>query len=311
MRGNLKKALLWMLAVPLLGAWVSPPPTPASGDIGDSFRYRGTVAVGGAVSSGCGSTPGYTAYTLQAQAGSQLKLEVTHLGSSMHLDTGLFVYGPKDAQGRFGSTVLAQDDDSGYGKLSRIDLATLSKGGEYLVVVGWENAAGMQFRLQVDCVGGTCLPQPEPAPSSYTLALTEHRLTPQLESSLASANALYEGTWSYLRRFDFHWPYSTEASLARAAEAVLAMGLYRGYRSDSAPVVLTYEQFQTSMYSHYRPLHPDILATYGSPFENVQVMRYFRSFSTGPNGDHWRTLHVLFFPRSYKVLVYEQTAHEI
>ncbi|QRK04947.1 PPC domain-containing protein [Archangium violaceum] len=311
MRRNVMKALLWMLPLPLLSAWVNPPTTPASGNMGTRFPYTRPVAVGGSVQSDCSLTPGYDAYTLQVPAGSQLKLELTHLGSSMYLDTGLFLYGPRDATGSHGSAVEAQDDDSGYGELSKVNVVSLTKGGEYLVVVGWGNAAGKQYRLQVDCVGGACLSQAYPTPSGYALSLEEQRITPQLQARLDAANSAYENIYSYLRRLDFAWPYATEPSLDRAAEAVLAQGLYEGYRSDTAPVVLTYEQFKSSMYSVYQPLHADILATYGQSGENVQVKRYFREFSTGPNGDNWRTLHIILFPRSGKVIVYEQTAHEI
>ncbi|EAU68693.1 PPC domain-containing protein, partial [Stigmatella aurantiaca] len=131
-------------------ALVSPPPAPS----GSLVQYAQPVAVGGSVSAAAGLTPGYAGYTFQVAAGTQLKLEVTHLGSSMYLDTGLFLYGPKDAQGAYGPTVLFQDDDSGYGELSKVGLATLTQAGEYLAVVGWGNAAGMHYRLQVDCVGG-------------------------------------------------------------------------------------------------------------------------------------------------------------
>jgi hypothetical protein len=308
MRHNPLKALLWLLTVPLLSAWTSPPPAPAMSSIG---TYARPLALGGAMQSECGTRPGYDGYKVQVPAGAQVKVEVTHLGSSMYLDSGLFIYGPKDANGGYGSEMLAQDDDSGYGELSRIDFATLSKGGEYLVVVGWGNAAQKQYRVQVDCVGGTCLPSRPPAPSAYALPLVEQRITPGLQATLEVGNAQYEMIYSYLRRFDFLWPYSTEASLDVAAAAVLSQGLYEGYRADPAPAVLTWDQFKSSMYWNYHPLHTDILAAYGTPLENVQVKRYSRQFSTGPNGDNWRTLHVILFPSSFKVLVYEQTAHEI
>ncbi|MFY0527496.1 hypothetical protein ACN28I_31550 [Archangium gephyra] len=308
MRRNLLKALLWLLPVSVLGAWTSPPAAPAMSGIS---TYARPLALGGSMQSECGTRPGYDGYKVQVPAGAQVKVEVTHLGSSMYLDTGLFIYGPKDASGNYGSQVLAQDDDSGYGELSKIEFATLSKGGEYLVVVGWGNAAQKHYRVQVDCVGGTCVSQPQPAPSVYALGLVEQRITPGLQSTLDTGNAQYEMLYSYLRRFDFLWPYSTEASLDAAASAVLSQGLYEGYRADPAPAVLTWEQFKSSMYWNYQPLHADILAAYGSPLENVQVKRYARQFSTGPNGDNWRTLHVILFPRSYKVIVYEQTAHEI
>ncbi|NMO16532.1 hypothetical protein HPC49_07750 [Pyxidicoccus fallax] len=311
MRHNSMKALPWLLLVPLLSGWITPPTPPASGNIADTTGAWRSVSVGGSVQTQCYLRPGYEGFRVQVQAGSQLRFETTHLGSSMYLDTGLFIYGPKDANGSYGSVVRAHDDDSGYGELSRIEATTFPQGGEYLVVVGWHNAADKQYRLQVDCVGGTCLSQQPQAPAAYTLSLVEQNVTPSLLATLNAANEVREDRFSYLRRFDFHWPYSTEASLDRAAAAVLAQGLYEGYRSDSAPVALTYAQFLSTMYGQFQPLHAAILATYGDGSENVQVKRYHREFSTGPNGDNWRSLNVILFPRSHKVIVYEQTAHEI
>ncbi len=331
MRRNLKGALLWMVPVGLLSACggapegtaaedvlsqgtqslVAAPPVPPSGNIADSLMLLGDVLVGGSLQAGAPNTSGYYGYRVQVQAGSQLKFEVTHLGSSMYLDTGLFLYGPKDANGSYGATVLAQDDDSGYGQLSKIGLMTFPYGGEYLAVVGFANPAGKQFRLQVDCVGGTCRTNPTPAPANYITALVQSPITANLQALLDAGNTVREDNISHLTAFDFAWPYSGETTLDAAAAAILARGQYRGYRNDPAPVVLTYAQFESSMYWQFRPLHPAILAAYGNGTENVQVKRYFREFSTGPNGDNWRTLNIILFPRSFKVVVYEQTAHEI
>ncbi|MBU8894835.1 hypothetical protein KRR26_04435 [Corallococcus sp. M34] len=332
-RNGMKAAVLWMLPVGWLSACggapeaeapdavavshqalLSPPATPVSGNIGDSFPYTSALTVGGAKQAQCDSVPGYAGYTLQAQAGSQLKLEITHLGSSMGLDTGLYVYGPKNASGSYGSVVQYQDDDSGYGELSKIGFATFTQGGEYLVAVGWGNAAGKQYRLQVDCVGGSCLSAPPDAPSGYTLTLAEQPITAALQALLAAENTVREDQFSYLRRIDFLWPYAGEAALDRAAESVLAQSLYTGYRNYQAtvpPVVITYPDLLSTMYNAYQPLHAAILAAYGNGTESVQVKSYFRAFSTGPNGDAWGRLNFILFPQSKKIIVFEQTGHEI
>jgi hypothetical protein len=132
------------------------PPAPASGNILDSTTYMGQVPVPGAVQTTFTMNPQYFSFGINVSAGAQAKLEVTHLGSSMGLDTGLFVYGPKNTSGSYGTTVLAQDDESGYGQLSKLASVTFTQGGEYLVVVSTGTGVGKQFRLQLDCLNGTC-----------------------------------------------------------------------------------------------------------------------------------------------------------
>ncbi|AKQ65149.1 hypothetical protein A176_002061 [Myxococcus hansupus] len=332
MRRSLKAALLWMMPVGLLSACggapeeaaaedvvresaqslVAAPPVPPSGNIADSLMRMGDIAVGSALQEGAPTVSShYYGYRVQVQAGAQLKFEITHLGSSMYLDTGLFLYGPKDANGSYGTAVLAQDDDAGYGQLSKIGLMTFPHGGEYLAVVGFANPAGKQFRLAVDCMGGTCLSNPPSAPANYISALVQSPITANLQSVLDAGNSVREDAIGYLTAFDFAWPYSGETTLDAAAAAILARGQYRGYRSYPTPETLTYAGFESLMFSMFTPLHPAILATYGNGTENVQVKRYYREFSTGPNGDNKRSLFVILFPRSFKVVVYEQTWHEI
>ncbi|RKG69392.1 hypothetical protein D7W79_33000 [Corallococcus exercitus] len=323
-----RSAMLWMSAVGLLGACGGQPEqAPADGETvttaaqslvsppstlsGGFMNYLGTLSVGGAVSSNTGTTAAYEGFKLTVAAHTQVALEVTHLGTGVGVDTGLFVYGPKDANGSYGTRVLFQDDDSGYGELSKIPLATLDDAGEYLVVVGWSNGLGKQYRLQASCVGGACVPNPASAPANAPVTLAQFAIEPNLQALLDTGNAYREDAFSFLDRYDFAWPYATPASLDAAAAAVLARSEYSGYRNDPTPDTYTYAAFQSQMYWQYQPLHPAILAAYGDSGENVQVKSYFREFSTGPNGDNWRTLNIILFPVSRHVIVYEQTAHEI
>lgn len=332
MRGNLKQVFLWTLPVALLSACggaseapddddaaleqdkaalVSAPPIPPSGNVGESTNIKGALTVGSAVYGHPTALPGYFGYTVQANAGAQLRLEVTHLGSSMYLDTGLFLYGPKDANGSFGATPLAQDDDSGYGTLSKVELVTVPKTGEYLAVVGFVNAANKQFRLAASCVGGTCLVNPPAPPAGLTLSWLEQPITERLQFALDQGNTRFENETGSLRRLDYYWTFTGQATLEQAAQAVLAQGRYLVYRSDPSPSVISLSEMSGSMWPQFRPLLPVILETYGNGTETVQVKRYSREYSTGPNGDTQRILHVMLFPQSYKVIVFEQTWHEL
>lgn len=321
-----RSAAVWLSAVGLMGACggqpeqtppgiepvttaqglVSPPATLSGG----FMNYLGTLNVGSAVSSNTGTTAAYEGFKLTVAAHTQAALEVTHLGTGVGVDTGLFVYGPKDANGSYGTRILFQDDDSGYGELSKVPLATFDKAGEYLVVVGWSNGLGKQYRLQAQCVGGACVANPAPAPAGTPVKLAAFPLEPGLQSLLDTGNAYREDLHSFLDRYDFAWPYSTPATLDAAAAAVLARSEYQGYRN-KVPTTSTYAAFQSQMYLQFQPLHPAILDTYGEDAANAQVKSYFRAFSTGPNGDNWRTLNIILLPESRHVIVYEETGHEI
>jgi hypothetical protein len=161
----------------------------------------------------------------------------------MSLDTGLFVYGPKDAAGSYGTTVLAQDDDAGYGQLSELASVPLVQGGEYLVVVSSGNGSVKQLRLQTACVGGACTASTlPPAPGGYPLTLSEQAITSQLQATLATGEAAYEWSTGSLRRFDFAWSYSGEPTLAQADAAVLGIQEHDYYYGGKAGTALTYAQ---------------------------------------------------------------------
>ncbi|GHG88794.1 PPC domain-containing protein [Comamonas sp. JC664] len=179
MRGKLTQSLGWVFPALLLGACgptetadpvhvsedlgareqgvLYPPPPPPSGNIVHSTAFMGPLSLGGSVQTQFTTQPQYLSFAFNVAAGAQVKLEVTHLGSSMYLDTGLFVYGPKDANGSYGTTVVAQDDDAGYGQLSKIASLSLPQGGEYLAVVSTGTGVGKRFRLQLDCLNGHCV----------------------------------------------------------------------------------------------------------------------------------------------------------
>ncbi|WP_375769412.1 hypothetical protein NR798_00600 [Archangium gephyra] len=286
------------------------PPPPASGNILDSTTYLGPVALGSAVQTYFTTNPQYYSFTVQVPASSQIILEVTHAGSSMYLDTGLFVYGPKNASGSYGTTVLAQDDDAGYGQLSKLPAVNVVQGGEYLVVVSSGNGSGKQFRLQTNCVAGACVSSSlPPAPSGYQLTLTEQAITSQLSATLATGEAERDWTTASVRRFDFAWPYSGEASLAQADAAVLGFQEYQDY-GYFAGTALTYPQLNDYLYSEFQPLHPQILSTYGNGWENVQVMTHYYSRAVAPGADGWFRLNVILFPQSKKIIVLEQIGYE-
>ncbi|WPB77112.1 hypothetical protein KYC5002_50060 [Archangium violaceum] len=287
------------------------PSAPASGNILDATTNLGPVTLGGAVQTYFTTNPQYYSFKVQVPANSLVGLEVTHLGSSMYLDTSLFVYGPKNAAGSYGTTVLAQDDDAGYGQLSKLASVPLVQGGEYLVVVSSSNGSGKQFRLQTSCAGGACtsLTLP-PAPAGYQLTLSEQSITSQLQSTLATGEAVYEYTSGSLRRFDFAWPYSGEPTLAQADAAALGIRDYDYYYGGTTGTTLTYAQLHGYLYSEFQPLHAQILSTYGNGVENVQVMTHYYTRLVAPGASGWFRLNVILFPQSKKIIVFEQTAYE-
>ncbi|HEY5944174.1 MAG TPA: HAD family acid phosphatase, partial [Kofleriaceae bacterium] len=97
-------------------------------------------------------------YVFYAAEGSKVSLEVTQGGSSAGLDTVLKVYGPRLADGTYPKTV-ASDEDSGYGKLSKIKELTITIPGFYLAELSFGAAAtpvdGKKARLKLAC-DGTC-----------------------------------------------------------------------------------------------------------------------------------------------------------
>ncbi|MEM9204094.1 MAG: hypothetical protein AAGC53_20840 [Actinomycetota bacterium] len=91
--------------------------------------------------------------------------EVTQLGSSRGLDTTMFLFGPRQANGAFPPDALMFDNDSGFGDLSRLKDIAVEDDGEYLVVIGTvpgPDARG-NYRFLLECNEDSCVPETPPA----------------------------------------------------------------------------------------------------------------------------------------------------
>jgi hypothetical protein len=131
-------------------------------------------------------------FELAVRDGAAVRLEVTQRGSARGLDTTLFLYGPRATDGAYPIAALASDDDSGYGRLSRLDQAGLAS-GVYLVVLGTRDGQGQgDFRLEASCLSGDCSPAPTACPESLVAAIASCA-----ESALASAESPLSGFTIY------------------------------------------------------------------------------------------------------------------
>jgi 5'-nucleotidase (lipoprotein e(P4) family) len=120
-----------------------------------------TSPIDGAVAPGAARV-GYLFY---AAAGTKVDLEVTQAGSASGLDTVMKVYGPRGVDGKYAATGI-EDDDAGYGKLSKLSGKTMpianQPGGFYLVEVTTKTAPTepKKFRLALRCSGSCERPGP-------------------------------------------------------------------------------------------------------------------------------------------------------
>ena len=278
-----------------------PPPAPATGNILDSTTYMGRVNVPGAVQPQFTMAPQHFSFSFHVTGPSSVKLEVTHLGSSMYLDTGLFLYGPRQANGSYGTTLRAVDDDSGYGQLSRINSVSLPAAGEYLAVVSSGAGVGKNFRLQVDCTGGACVTSP--APSGDTLQLSKEALTPDLQETQTDIYWGCEGACNgWLTAYNFPWPYTGQPTLEMAMRAVEAMPFFYNrayYRTGTfpyanlepqlLPIFSTYDVPQKLLSTYSNGVEPVVVASYASPLQGSDF-----------------NLFIILFPESRKVVTIEQ-----
>ncbi len=149
--------LLFLLAACADDAVVLPTFGSGAADGIDTVTFHGSLA-GDPVTGTFTTDQQFDGYLLDVRAGAEVKLEVTHKGSSSKLDTTVFVYGPADSGGSFADPYIAFDDNAGYGKLSKLTV-TLSEAGRYAVVVGTKNAKGRgKYRLVPTCLSGECEP---------------------------------------------------------------------------------------------------------------------------------------------------------
>ena len=130
-------------------------------DVVDRVDLRGALAWEVPVDGAMTEDLEFHGYTVLARAGAVATIEVTQAGSSRSMDSSLFVYGPRNQSGGFGTDAIAFDDDSGWGRLSRLRDLELSEEGTYLVVVGTHDGRGRgRYRLKASCPSGDCAPAP-------------------------------------------------------------------------------------------------------------------------------------------------------
>jgi len=144
------------------GALVEPAVVDGKADAGDRVAKLGAVSFGtsGAVTGAFVADLEWHGYMLAVRPDAVVTLDVTQKGSSRSVDTTMYLYGPKNAQGGYGSTATAFDDDAGWGRLSRLKKQRLT-GGEWLVVIGTRDGRGRgAYRIEATCDSGECAPLP-------------------------------------------------------------------------------------------------------------------------------------------------------
>lgn len=141
------------------GPLVEPAIIDGKADASDRVTMLGGITFGGAAQTAFTEDLEWHGYTLAVRPDAVVTLDVTQKGSSRSLDTTMYLYGPKTAAG-YGTTATVYDDDSGYGRLSRLKKQKLA-GGEWLVVIGTRDGRGRgNYRLEMSCDSGECAPLP-------------------------------------------------------------------------------------------------------------------------------------------------------
>jgi len=133
----------------------TPPDDPGKADVSSGVVRKGLLPVGETVEADFTTDFEFHAWSVVLAAGGRVRLEVTRQGSTPSLATGLFVYGPVRADGSTGESI-ARDYDSGWRRLSRLELSSATM-GRYLVVLGTRDGLGRgHYRLSATCTNGAC-----------------------------------------------------------------------------------------------------------------------------------------------------------
>ena len=122
-----------------------------------------------------------------ATEGAHVSVEVTQSGSASGLDTVLKIHGPRTWKGTYDATV-AEDDDEGFGKLSRLSGVTVPAEGFYLaeVAAAEEPTSSKNVRVKLSCSEGSC---ERPGPINFGLDV---RWTQRAAEFRALANQVYQ-----------------------------------------------------------------------------------------------------------------------
>ncbi len=145
-----------------------PTPTLDAGvktDVIDHVEIRGSIAVGESVVDEFSEDLEFHGYTIDLLANTEVQIEITQKETLRSLDTTLFVYGPQQGTdggvAGYGTSAIAFDNDSGWGRHARITPFAAPQSGQYLIVVGTVDGRGRgNYRLAVDCLSADCTGAP-------------------------------------------------------------------------------------------------------------------------------------------------------
>lgn len=143
------------------GPVVEPPVADGKADIGERVDFRGSLGFGSekAVTGSFTEDLEFHAFAFEVGANADVTLGITRSGTSRNIDTTLFVYGPRNANGGYGTASVAFDDDSGWSRHSRIANLKLPAPGTWLAVVGTRDGRGRgNYRLDMTCNSNDCTP---------------------------------------------------------------------------------------------------------------------------------------------------------
>jgi hypothetical protein len=161
---NFFAAILAVLVVGSFGCGDTPknviePPLGPGGkaDVADRVQMLGEIKFGGEVTGEFVEDLQFDAYTFYTSDNARITIETTQKGSSQSLDNTLFIYGPANESGKYGTSHIATDDDSGYSLHAKIASFSLTEGGGYLVVTGTPSGTGRgKYRIELRCDSGDC-----------------------------------------------------------------------------------------------------------------------------------------------------------
>jgi endonuclease I len=135
--------------------------------VGDEINILGRISFGGEVFGEFTEDDQFDGWIFTASQGSIVTLDNSNTGTTRQLDTTLFLYGPKDESGFYGTEPLVFDDDSGWGTHARVKDFLIQHDGEYLAVLStYMNIDRGNYRLTLTCGNDSCLiPCDESCPS--------------------------------------------------------------------------------------------------------------------------------------------------
>jgi 5'-nucleotidase (lipoprotein e(P4) family) len=231
---KLTALLLAMLAITACdgtdgdGVDTAPASDAGKADGASGVEILGMLAAGTPTNGKIASKNARLGHIVFATAGSTIGVEVTQAGSSKGLDTTLTVHGPRTPFGY--SSIVATDDDSGHGALSRIRDLEIEQDGFYLVEVAVAadspTIADKSYRLALACEGN-CIATGPVAPIGldirWALQSAEYRAASLQAFALATARVEAMHAAGTLPE---HWAISTDAD-----ETILSNARYQHERA--------------------------------------------------------------------------------